>query len=223
MCVPYCPVEAISIDDGKATINLDRCVECGVCFRSAICPTHAIIKQNSLPYPRSLRQYFSDPTITKRETGLPGRGTEEVKTNDVTGRVRSHEVGFCVELGRPGVSASFKQVQYVTTSLAKLGVEFEDKNPVTHLMKNRDSGELKEEILDERILSVIVEFKTNLHEVPKVIQMLHRIESRIETVFTVGVVASISEDNTIPVLHILRGHHINVRPNAKINLGLGKR
>jgi len=39
-CVPVCPVEAISMKDGKAVIDQDTCTECGACV--AECPTEAI-------------------------------------------------------------------------------------------------------------------------------------------------------------------------------------
>jgi Fe-S-cluster-containing hydrogenase component 2 len=35
-----CPVEAITMKDGKAVIDLDTCTECGVCVGE--CPTEAI-------------------------------------------------------------------------------------------------------------------------------------------------------------------------------------
>lgn len=222
LCIPYCPVEAISPHNEKAIVDLHKCVECGVCFRSGICPTDAIIRPEKLDYPRSLRRYFSDPTITKKETGLPGRGTEEVKTNDVTGRVTAQEIGFCIEVGRPGVSASFNDVQRVTMSLAKLGVEFEDKNPITYLMTNRESGELREKILGERVLSVIIEFKVKRNEVDEVIDLLRQVEKDIKNVFTVGLITTVSQDGTIPVLQTLERLNVKVRPNAKINVGLGK-
>ena len=38
-CVGSCPVEAISMADGKAEVN-DACVDCGACVSS--CPVEAI-------------------------------------------------------------------------------------------------------------------------------------------------------------------------------------
>lgn len=34
-CIPYCPMAAIRESDTAVTIDLDECVECGVCFRVA--------------------------------------------------------------------------------------------------------------------------------------------------------------------------------------------
>jgi ferredoxin len=39
-CVEACPVDAISVQDGKARIDADKCVRCGVC--EGECPAEAI-------------------------------------------------------------------------------------------------------------------------------------------------------------------------------------
>ena len=39
-CVGTCPVEAISLEGGKAVINQSKCVECGACKET--CPVDAI-------------------------------------------------------------------------------------------------------------------------------------------------------------------------------------
>ena len=100
-CVPYCPMGAISIDD-MAVIDQNECVDCGVCFRSGACPVDAFIDEVH-PWPRSVRAAFSNPLVVFKETRVPGRGTEEAKTNDVTGQFRRGFVGLTTEMGRPGI------------------------------------------------------------------------------------------------------------------------
>ena len=39
-CIGTCPVEAITMADGKAKIDADVCIECGSCVSA--CPTSAI-------------------------------------------------------------------------------------------------------------------------------------------------------------------------------------
>jgi len=39
LCIKHCPTEAIRVRDGKARINIDRCIDCGECIR--ICENHA--------------------------------------------------------------------------------------------------------------------------------------------------------------------------------------
>ena len=40
LCVGACPLEAISLEDGKATIDEGKCTECGLCVEE--CPNEAI-------------------------------------------------------------------------------------------------------------------------------------------------------------------------------------
>ncbi len=105
-----------------------------------ICPTGALTPPQ-LEWPRSLRVEFSDPTIKHSTTGVQGRGTEEIKTNDVTNRLGEGDIGLVVELGRPGLGARLRELEKVAKELAKVGVRFEQKNPVTYLMVNRETGE----------------------------------------------------------------------------------
>ena len=106
-------------------IEEDECVECSVCLRSGCCPTDALY-QPSLDWPRIVRKNFSDPLKIHPETRIPGRGTEEMKTNEVTGRYGKGMFGLAFELGRPGVGARFYDVEKVAKALAMLGVTFEE-------------------------------------------------------------------------------------------------
>ena len=73
----------------------------------------------SLPAPFALAQNRAQETSATPlkihpETRIPGRGTEEMKTNEVTGRYRRGMYGMAFELGRPGVGARFHDVEKVT-------------------------------------------------------------------------------------------------------------
>ena len=78
-----------------------------------------------------------------------------MKTNDVSGRVKVGEVGFTIEFGRPGVGVWFRDIQKMCWALAKAGVSFEKKNPVTSLMSDVATGTLREDILGEKVMSAI--------------------------------------------------------------------
>src|SRR5699024_5175431 len=54
LCVPYCPVGAISVSGRKAVIDADACVECSCCRRSRVCRKDAIC-QEELKMPRAVR------------------------------------------------------------------------------------------------------------------------------------------------------------------------
>ncbi len=223
-CLPYCPVGAIALVEGVAESDQEACVECGVCTRVFSCPADSMIQLSAeeLGFPRGLRRYFSDPAAVSPVTMGAGRGTEECKTNDRTNRVKKGQVGFGIELGRPGVSASFADVETVTKKVASLGVEFEQLNPIWPLIKNPETGEFKDEIKGERVLSLVVEFITDLDKTPRVMEALKEVEQEVDTVFTVAVMCRVNDDKTVPVLPMLQGMGFQPRPNAKINVGLGR-
>jgi len=248
--VPVCPVGAIFIaDDGLSEINAETCVECHNCFRSLslehlppgitkvirkllkalslrfqpapdVCPTEAIIAED-LEWPRIVRRAFSDPMVTHESTGVHGRGTEEVKTNDVSGRIKKGEVGLVVEFGRPGIGAYFRDVQQVTAALAAEGITFETGNPVTQMMTSTETGMIREDILDEKVLSCIVEITVAVEETARVLDMLQDICRSSETVISLGASTVCDEDGSEPLKDILINQGFDIGW-AKTNLGFGR-
>lgn len=221
-CFVQCPVRAIFLREGKADIQQDRCVECHICAYSGVCPKNALVIEE-LPYPRSIRSAFSDVRKPHKSTGVLGRGTEEMKTNDVTARLKLGHLGISVELGRPGVSASFRDVQVISMKLAPLGVHFEPENPITSLMEDIHTGALKKEILNERALSALVEIDIPAERLMDVIHALKEAEPEVDTVFSVSIASPVDPDTgKIPFAETLRENHIFFRPNGKTNVGLGR-
>jgi ferredoxin len=251
-CIPVCPMGAIYIDPAiqRATINYDECVECSTCFRGMsqehlnpvmvrtvrklarifrfrfepepdVCPTAAFVMEE-LEWPRIVRRVFSDPLVEHKSTGVHGRGTEEVKTNDVAHRVSVGEAGYVIEFGRPGVGVRFHEIQKVTMALARMGVQFEQKNPITHLMVDVSTGELKPDLLHEKILSAIVEIKTPVGRVPEILETIDRISKELDTVIAVGVSTRCDENGEEKILSSLLDEHGYTYHRAKTNLGLGR-
>ena len=251
-CTYVCPMGAIRIDPAirRATIDAGECVECYTCFHGMsqenlnptlvralrglfhlfrlrfdpepdVCPT-AAFEPEELVWPRIVRRAFSDPRVPHESTGIEGRGTEEVKTNDVSGRVQVGETGFTIEFGRPGVGVRFHEIERMTRALARLGVAFESKNPVTSLMADVATGTIREDILNEKILSAIVEIKTPVERVEEVIRVVWEVEKQISTVVAIGVSTRCDEngeeDAVAPVLERL-GYRLD---RAKTNIGLGR-
>lgn len=206
----------------KCAINEDECVECHVCYRSKVCPTEAFQKM-PLKWPRTIRYHFSSAVAGHELTGMGGRGTEEVKTNDVTGRYGFGEVGFTVDVGRPGVGTSLVDVERIIGAVAQVGVELEPENPLTMLIVDKEKGILKEEVRNERVLSCIIEFKTSESKLVPVMNALTDVAKRINTNFTVGAIGRVRGDGTIPLKALLDKAGIFYRPNGKINLGLAAR
>jgi hypothetical protein len=153
---------------------------------------------------------------------VQGRGTEEVKTNDVTGRVQRGEVGITVELGRPGVGVWFDDIEKMTSALAQAGALFEKKNPLTLLMTDLATGMLREDILNEKILSGIVEIKVPVERLDEIIRLVRTVEQDLDTVVALGVGTRCDEDGeeevVAPILSRL-GYKLE---RAKTNIGLGR-
>ncbi|MBW1774214.1 MAG: 4Fe-4S binding protein [Deltaproteobacteria bacterium] len=219
-CVPYCPVKAITLDE-TACIDLDECVECGNCLRMADCPVEAISRQE-LEWPRTVRSILSDPLTIATESGISGRGTEEMKTNDVTGRFRRGDVGIGIEVGRPIVGARFRDVEKVAMAVATLGIEFEKINPTTSLMSDPEKGKFKEDILSEKVLSAILEFSVALDRVPELFGVLKKVSQEIDTVFSLCLISRLEQDGKIPVQKYIHESGIWCAPNGKNNVGLGR-
>ena len=202
-------------------IDEDECVECSVCLRSGCCPTEALF-QPELVWPRTVRKNFSDPLKIHPETRIPGRGTEEMKTNEVTGRYRHGMYGMAFELGRPGVGARFHDVEKVATALAALGIAFEENNPVTKFMVDRKKGRINPEVLNEKVLSAIVEFMIPADRLPEVLAVLDRVAQEIDTVFSGDIITRIGEDGSVSYVKEIgdRGRFLSI--NGKSNVGLGR-
>lgn len=222
-CHPYCPVGAISDEGGVSTINFDECVECSVCYRFADCPSGAIHESpETSRWPREVRRQFSDPIVVHPSTGTRGRGTEEMKTNDVTGRVKRGEIGIGLEFGRPGVATRLGELEKMTKALAKIGVRFESNNPVYALLADPVTGEMKAELRNEKVLSAIVEIQTTPDKLPVLVPLVREVASRVDTVISWEMITRLNDDGSIPILQDLANLGITPRPNAKINLGLGR-
>ena len=222
LCVPYCPVGAISISDHKAHIDADACVECSCCQRSKVCRKNAIC-QEELKMPRGIRSVMSDVFTIFEDTGVSGRGTEEMKTNEVTGRFKPGWVGMALEAGRPIAAATFRQVQDIAVALASTGlVEFETCNPITQMMKDNKTGYFRDDILDERVYSAILEFSVPIEKLPGVLELCKEIAKKTTTVFSLDVSSVTLGGQDQKVREIIESTGIAVRPNGKVNLGLGK-
>lgn len=251
-CTYVCPMGAIYVDPAiqRATINRDECVECYACLNGLsqehlnptlvrvvrkvlqlirvrfdpepdVCPT-AAFEPEELTWPRVVRRAFSDPRVPHESTGIEGRGTEEVKTNDISGRVQVGEVGFTIEFGRPGVGVWMREIQEMCWKLGAAGVSFEKRNPITSLMTDVNTGTLKQDILGEKVMSAIVEIKVPVERTEEIVRLVWQVEKELDTVVALGVGARCDgkgEDDVVaPILERL-GYKLE---RAKTNTGLGR-
>ena len=225
-CQPFCPAGAIHFQDLRSTVDQDRCFECGTCLRSGVCPVDAIYEPaNVNEYPRALRKYFSDPTSTHAVTGIQGRGTEESKTNDVTMRTGHGEIGIAIETGRPTLGMRLDDIQKITRALAQHGIfEIEPKNPINSMIRDPQSGDLKPELLGERVLSAIIEMNVTPDRLPAVLEVIKEVSASLDSVITLDVVTLLEPGLHVPsdLLAAIEAAGYTWRPNAKINMGLGR-
>jgi hypothetical protein len=87
---------------------------------------------------------------------------------------------------------------------------------------NIETGRLKKNILDERVLSCIIEFKTKIESVTNVLEILRHIEPELNTVFSLGLISRFDEEGELPIINVLKSGNINTRINSKVNVGLGR-
>lgn len=221
-CIPYCPVDAIVYDKGEELVEIihDECVECGVCKYSEVCPTDSFIQQD-MDFPRIIRSQFSNPLIAHPDTGVPGRGTEEMKTNEVTGRFKKGMAGVAIEMGRPGTGTRLYDVEKVAMALAPTGVHFEPHNPITSLMNDKTTGKMREDVLNEKTLSAIIEFDISQDKLSEVFTALKEVSPKIDTVYSLDLACRL-EDGFNPVVKIATESGFKVSINGKTNVGLGR-
>lgn len=222
-CIDYCTMKCILEGDETVFIDQDECVECSVCLRADVCPEDAIyMPEESMQYPRSIRREFSDPGVQYPTLKQGGRGTEEMKTNDVTGRYRRGEYGMALEFGRPGTGTRISEIEKVLKVLLTMDVEVEENNPVFLLLKDKKTGVMKPEVLQEKVLSAILEFKIKEDQLEEVVKTLHPVLNDVDTVVSWGLATRFAEDGSLPVRSKLEEIGLPARPNAKINMGLGR-
>jgi len=249
LCIPYCPASSIVEDPTKGTVTIiyDECTECGVCYRSESCPVDAIYPDD-LFWPRTLRAEFSDPSApylsdvfkTRRgyeggdidrrellnrkgtERRLTGRGTAEMKNNDVTGRFKRGYCGIGIEMGRGCGGSRFHDVEKITVALANLKIDFEKENPSYHLFSEPETGKLLPEILNEKVLSCIIEFSIPLDKLPEVVQCLKSVSQEIDAAYSLCLISPLEEDGSDPVKQMAIELGVPVSINGKVNVGLGR-
>jgi len=201
------------------------------------------------PWPRSIRAMFSGGAlsfgkdfydfsyITEKATtramtfadvdkgriGGGSRGTDEMKTNDVSGRFKDGDVGLALEFGRPSVGFRFKDMEKASIALAKVGAKFEPLNPYTVLIDPK-TGRIKEEfrdVLNERALSAIIECVAPMEKLLILYETAVRVSKEIDTVFTMNIISKV-KDGRVLLKPVLDGAGIKVRINGKTNVGLGR-
>ena len=224
ICLPYCPAGAISLAEKKACIDQDACLECGNCIRDWVvrCPKQAIYEpEENVTGVRKYRRFFSDPSVPT-PTGIAGRGTDEVKTNEVSGRVLRGEIGLAIEMGRPFLGARLSELEKVFSPLAAMGVHFEARNPTTQILEADGPCRVREDLRGEKVVSAIIETRIPFARAEEILTELKKIAAGIDTVFSLDLICCYDDDGTLPIAPVLERLGMKPRMNAKVNLGMGR-
>jgi ferredoxin len=216
-CVPLCPMEAIHLGEETSSIDPNECAECGTCSRAEICPADAI-KTVKLEWPRVLRETFSNPLAVHENTGITGRGTEGIKTNDSRNRYKRGEMGVFIEVGRPVLGGRFKDIEKIVKTFKDHGYDVIPQNPIASLFDDPKTGALKPEILNEKVISCVIEFLLPNTAAAELMAMVFELAGEVESVFSLSVGLRADEQGDAHFEEIF-GPHVFHLPNAKVNIG----
>lgn len=224
ICLDFCNVGAISIVEDVAQIDKDVCVECWVCYRNRVCPRDCFEPTPLETEGELFKHVLSDPTETSSGTGIPGRGTEESKTNDVTGRFGRDVYGIAIDMGRPAAGAYLRDVEKVAMAMAAAGVRFAGPNetPLASIMTDPRSGKIRDDMLNVHVQSVIIEGTCLRSQIDRVLNSLLKVEKEIDTVFSLGVVSMLNGDGDQPLMEALDRLGLSMPTRGKVNVGLGR-
>jgi len=93
---------------------------------------------------------------------------------------------------------------------------------MTALIGDKQKGLLRDDIRNERVLSCIVEGKVKIEDLEHALKLLKKLSLEIDTVFSLGLVTRMVNGFESPIDPIVNKMGLSVRPNSKINLGLGR-
>ena len=125
-------------------------------------------------------------------------------------------------MGRPGVGVWMRDAEKVAMALARVGLQFEEASPLTAVLKDKRTGEIVDEVREERLLSIIVEGTIPEEDFAKVIAALQKVEKEIDTVFSLGVISRADANGRAPFLDQVERLGLTPPIRGKVNVGLGK-
>jgi len=127
-----------------------------------------------------------------------------------------------VELGRPNTGTYLYNAEKIIQTLMEAGAAMGEKSPMTALISDKEKGLLRNDIRNERVLSCIVEGKVNIDDLEHALNLLKKVSLQMDTVFSLGLVTRMVNGFESPIEPIIAKMGLHVRPNSKINLGMGR-
>nr|MBC8247301.1 hypothetical protein [Deltaproteobacteria bacterium] len=105
---------------------------------------------------------------------------------------------------------------------AGIGYEMAEENPVTHFMEDKNTGKLRDDVLNEKATSAIIEGKCKLEKLPEALRALQEAAKKVESVFTVEVITKVTPEGEVPIKPVLEEMDIWYSLNSKNNVGIGE-
>jgi hypothetical protein len=120
--------------------------------------------------------------------------------------------------GRPVLGSRFRDVEKILKKFRPRGYEIVSQNPVVDLIADPKTGALNPEILDERIISCVIEFIAPEATVHDVMALVHELSFEVESVFSVSIAlpAGMQGESRFEELLATGVYHL---PNRKVNIG----
>ena len=90
-------------------------------------------------------------------------------------------------------------------------------------MSDVKTGKFKDDVLNEKVLSAIIEFSVPLEKLDQVFAGLKEVSQRIETVFSLCIASRVASERRSPdATRSCARNSIWFAPNGKTNVGLGR-
>ena len=77
-------------------------------------------------------------------------------------------------------------------------------------------------MLEEKVLSAIVEFTIPIEKAQEVFSVVKEIAGEIETVFSLDLICKVGSDGSIPIIEEVERAGLVRSLNGKVNVGLGR-
>jgi hypothetical protein len=92
------------------------------------------------------------------------------------------------------------------------------------MIADEATGDMKPEMLGERVLSAIIEIKVKRDQLRGILRTLKEVAKEVDSVFCVDACTIVEKGLKIPaeVLEDIRAEGYTWRLNAKVNMGLGR-
>jgi hypothetical protein len=136
-------------------------------------------------------------------------------------RFGKDDIGVFVELGRPVLGARFRDAEKAIMLFKSYGYDLVEDNPVVGLVENPETGSLKPEILNEKVISCLLSFVLPVTAGSQLIDIIHELEGQVESCFNVCVILRAKQDGLSPFDEVF-GSEMFRLPWVKINLGLAE-